>query len=395
MRQVMMLLGCAVLLTCRDEQAGPKVKAPRPVGVQALQQLPAMQQPSGATWAQGAVVYHGSNISPERPRPGQPVTVTHYFSATREVPRGMMFFSHLVDANSLEMVANLDHEIQQGAAPLGTWPVNAIIEDVSTFQMPEGTGDLRVMIGFWNQQGRLNADVVALTDGTGRIKGPVIAGTQAPLPEYRVGRVSQPLVIDGRLSDPAWAKAPEATLVTSFDGQKTRVHTTFRMLYDDEYLYVGWQMEDSDVWGTLRKKDDPIYNEECVEVFIDADGDGKTYNELQVSPHNVNFDASFVARRSDLPTAMSWESGMLTAVQVQGTLDDDKTDTGWSAEMKIPLKNLTAVPRLPPQPGDVWRFNAYRLEHFVHGRDIEGQAFSPLGVGDFHHLPRFGRLVFQ
>ena len=26
-------------------------------------------------------------------------------------------------------------------------------------------------------------------------------------------------------------------------------------------------------------------------MFLDANADGRTYNELQVSPHNVNFDA--------------------------------------------------------------------------------------------------------
>jgi hypothetical protein len=30
------------------------------------------------------------------------------------------------------------------------------------------------------------------------------------------------------------------------------------------------------VWGALRNKDDPIYNEDVAEVFFDADGDGAT-----------------------------------------------------------------------------------------------------------------------
>ncbi|MBL9039741.1 MAG: hypothetical protein JNG84_14585, partial [Archangium sp.] len=53
-----------------------------------------------------------------------------------------------------------------------------------------------------------------------------------------------------------------------------------------------------------------------------------------------------------------------------------------------------SVPKLPPTPGTKWRFNAYRLEHFTHGTQIEGQSFSPLFVGDFHALHRFGWLVF-
>jgi hypothetical protein len=86
---------------------------------------------------------------------------------------------------------------------------------------------------------------------------------------------------------------------------------------------------------------------------------------------------------------------MKTAVKVRGTLDDaSDRDQGWTVEMQIPFARLAEVPHVPPQKGDRWRFNLYRLEH--HGRrTVEGQAFSPLFVGDFHALPRFGWLSFQ
>ena len=101
-------------------------------------------------------------------------------------------------------------------------------------------------------------------------------------------------------------------------------------------------------------------------------------------------------RRSDLATAMAWESGMKSAVQVKGTLDDaSDTDERWTTELQIPIANLNHVPHLPPTKGEVWRFNAYRLEHLVRLKQIEGQSFSPVLVGDFHNLPRFGRLVFE
>ena len=63
--------------------------------------------------------------------------------------------------------------------------------------------------------------------------------------------------------------------------------------------------------------------------------------------------------------------------------------------MKIPIARLWEVPRTPPQKGDVWRFNLYRLEHLKRRENIEGQSFSPLFVGDFHATPRFGKLIFE
>ena len=92
------------------------------------------------------------------------------------------------------------------------------------------------------------------------------------------------------------------------------------MAWDDEALYVAFECEDPDVWGTFRKRDEPLYTQEAVEIFLDADADGRTYDEIEVSPHNVVFDAYFPARRQGMD--LSWDSGLQSAVKVPGTLDD-------------------------------------------------------------------------
>ncbi len=394
------------LAGCRDEQAGPKPKAPRgpaPAPVQGgqvrvLDAPPAsFTHSSGATWSGGAVTYLGSIVEPARPKAGDQVQLRHYFRADGAVNGQWRFFMHVMDETTRQQVGNLDHELQNGAAPLGSWPRGKIIEDVHGFQMPAIQGSLRLFLGFWSDSGRLPIDTAALSDGDGRVLGPKLeAPGQVALPEYAMVRAAKAPVIDGKLDDAVWQTAKEQPLTRSYDGGPISRKTTFRMVYDDAFLYVAFRAEDPDVWGSLRNKDDSIYNEDVVEVFLDADADGKTYNELQVSPHNVNFDASFVARRSDLPAAMKWESGMKSAVFVKGTLDDDSdTDEYWTAEMQIPIANLTSVPHVPPVKGDRWRFNAYRLEHIARRTNIEGQSFSPLFVGDFHALPRFGWLVFE
>ena len=232
-----------------------------------------------------------------------------------------------------------------------------------------------------------------MQDGQNRMLGPALAVQSEALPEYHVTRAPKPPVIDGVLTDQVWAKARAVELVNSLDGRRTTVRTVARLLYDDEHLYVSFDCEDPDVWGTLMKRDDPIYNEEVVEIFIDANGDGRTYNEIEVSPNNTVFDAYFPARRQGMDTG--WDSGVKSAVRVRGTLNDPSDrDEGWTVEMAIPIRRLAEVPHLPPRPGDRWRFNLYRLEHIERKR-VEGQAFSPLYLGDFHHLPRFGWLVFD
>ena len=346
---------------------------------------------SAATWAGGAVRYFGTRVDPPRPQPGQQMTLTHYFEALQTPPRGWSFFVHIVDPNTGAMRVNADHEIQGGALPLERWPVGRIVPDEHTVIVPPGAA--RLVLGFWKGESRLEVDQPDAHDGQMRALGPVLSAAEDPLPEYHARRAAHPPTIDGDLGDPVWQSAEAVQLRGSFDGREPTFRTTARLLYDDRFLYVAFDVEDPDVWGTLKSRDDPLYTQEVVEIFLDADGDGRTYNEIEVSPNNVVFDAYFPARRQGMD--LSFDSKATTAVKVRGTLNDPSDrDEGWTVEMRIPYAPLAQVPHAPPQPGDRWRFNLYRLEHVGRSR-VEGQAFSPLYVGDFHNLARFAWLVFE
>jgi Carbohydrate family 9 binding domain-like len=388
MRKASGLLLALCLCSCRDEQAGPRARAP--ASLSASGQLAPLTFTSGASFGGGALRYLGARVVPLPSEPGAPLRVTHVFVPQRALPAGYKLFVHLVDLHTGQMVANADHPL---AAPLESWPLGKAFEDTQDIVLPPGVGSARLLLGFWQGDERLSVDQPSAQDGQNRMVGPVLENLAAALPEYHVVRARPAPVIDGVLDDAAWKRATPVTLVNSLDGSPGRVRTTARLLWDDKYLYVSFDCEDPDVWGTFTKRDEPLYTQEVVEIFIDADGDGRTYNEIEVSAANVLFDAYFPERRQGMD--LSWDSEALTAVTVQGTLNDasDK-DEGWRVEMRIPIEKLAAVPHVPPRPGDRWRFNLYRLEH--HGRrDIEGQAFSPPRVGDFHALNRFAWLVFE
>jgi len=449
----------AALSGCRDEQAGPKGPAEPPMGPTSPMPPSApppqpppstsstsQQQPpphaargailddvpkdltfkSGATFGGGTVQYLGSKLEPAQPVAGQPLKMSHYFRALKKQPVGWGFFLHMVDPGTGQMLANLDHEIQGGAMPLGSWPEGKVVEDVHGILIPAGfQGSLRLLMGFWQVEQRLPVDDPKAQDGANRMIGPTFAvgpgagaavapppmtpqvGPPPPappasasggpppaenVPAYTVKKTRKAPQIDGDLSDPAWADAAPVELMGSLDGRKPSYRTTARLLYDDQNLYVSFDCEDANIQGTLFKRDDPIYTQEAVEIFIDADGDGRTYNELEVSPNNTLFDAYFPERRTGMDLA--WDSGTKSGVRFKGTINNPSDrDQGWTVEMAIPLAKLAKVPHVPPKKGDSWRFNLYRLD-VDQGRQ-EGMAFSPLFVGDFHHLPRFGRLNFD
>lgn len=379
------------LTACRDEQAGPRKRpSPAPAATQRGEPPADLTFRSGATLGGGALRYHGARVQ----RRNADAEVTHFFEALEAPPAGYGFFAHVIDAESGQMVSNADHPFQGGAMPLERWPVGAIVSDTHVVSnLPEGR-PLRLVLGFWRGEQRLPVDAGSAHDGAHRLLGPMLGGTAASeFPQYFVKRTNQPPEIDGDLGDAAWRNAVETVLVNSFNGGPTAVRTTARLVHDGANLYVAFDCEDRDIHSTFANRDDPLYTQEVVELFIDADGDGRTYDELQVSPRNVLFDAYFPARRTAMDT--SWNPALVTAVRVRGTVNvEGDDDHGWSVEMKIPLDQLHSVPKLPVSSGDRWRFNLYRLE--IRGvRQPEGHAFSPLFVGDFHHLPRFGVLVFE
>ncbi|HZH04495.1 MAG TPA: carbohydrate-binding family 9-like protein, partial [Myxococcaceae bacterium] len=194
----------------------------------------------------------------------------------------------------------------------------------------------------------------------------------SPPPEYAVAFTPSPPVIDGDLTDKAWGLAQAVVLRNSLSGAPVRETTQLRLLHDGRFLYAAFDCQDADVWGTLLQRDEPLYTQEVVELFVDADGDGKTYQEIEVSPRNTVFDASFPARRQGMD--LSYDSGVSSAVQVKGTLNlPEDLDRGWSVELRIPLRSFSPAP--PPVAGKEqrWRFNAYRLEH-AKRTQVEGQA---------------------
>src|SRR5439155_26559179 len=105
-----------------------------------------------------------------------------------------------------------------------------------------------------------------------------------------------PIKIDGVLDEKDWARAPAAMLVNTMTGAPPRYATEARVLWDEKALYVGFKCDDDDVWAKPgRKNDGAIYEDEVVEVFDDSAGAGKDYDELEVSPANVQFDAQFAS----------------------------------------------------------------------------------------------------
>ena len=184
---------------------------------------------------------------------------------------------------------------------------------------------------------------------------------------YRCQYTATPPVINGVLDDPVWQQAEVVQLVRNQDGATPRFETIARLLWDEAFLYVGFACQDTRIYATLTARDAPLWEEEVVEIFVDDKGDGVSYVEIEVNPLNTLLDL-FVLNRPPQPfrPLFDWDSvGMRHAVSVDGDpRDPHSADRGWQVEMAIPWADFATAPHQPPQVGDVWRINLYRIDRF-------------------------------
>ena len=103
--------------------------------------------------------------------------------------------------------------------------------------------------------------------------------------EYIIKRAVESIEIDGALDEKEWEHASlTQPFVFYLTGELPRYQTQAQMLWDDYYLYIAVRMTDRDVWGVMVNHDDHLWKEEVTEIFIDPDGDGLNYIELEVNP---------------------------------------------------------------------------------------------------------------
>jgi hypothetical protein len=215
----------------------------------------------------------------------------------------------------------------------------------------------------------------------------------APVPTYEVLRSATPLMIDGKLDEGAWGKAPAVgEFVNNLDGSSSTYRTEARVLYDDQFLYFGFRCADTNIWATMKKRDEHLWEEEVVEVFLKADLQQRSYIELEVNPLGTMIDIFLLDVRKALRFE-SWNSEKLRwAVSVDGAVDGKDGDKEWTCEIALPMEDIIPAPNIPPKPGDRWRLNLYRVEKLPTRANL---AWSPTRRNDFHMPEMFGEIIFS
>lgn len=186
------------------------------------------------------------------------------------------------------------------------------------------------------------------------------------------------------LSEQTWAALPPVFLARTVDGEDPRLTTQVRTCWTRDSLFIQFVCEDDNVLAAYTQRDDPLYEQDVVEVFIDTVGDGTNYLEFEISPTNVIFDACIENDlKGNIAVHKEWNAdGLRTKVT-----ENVKSELVY--EIEIP----NTVFSTSPDFGVEWRVNFYRIDYEKEGKR-HLFAWSPTGRPQFHTPNRFGKLVF-
>jgi hypothetical protein len=233
------------------------------------------------------------------------------------------------------------------------------------------------------------------------------------LPLYVCHRATKAINIDGKLDEAEWGRVAwthELVNIEGADHEAPKFRTRCKLLWDDASLYIAAELMETDVWANFTERNSPLYRENAFEVFLDPDGDGLDYWELEINALNTVWDLRmpkpFV--RGGHPDLEAHLEGLKTAVHVNGTVNQgDDVDQSWTLEIAIPFsafKGSSKLP-LPPKAGDEFRIQLARVQHefdkssgkYVGDASDNGTyaAWSPTGAVNLHLPEKFGHVRFE
>jgi hypothetical protein len=204
---------------------------------------------------------------------------------------------------------------------------------------------------------------------------PALATHEASAPVATAARLTQPISIDGDVTDAAWAATPVITTFTQTDpveGAPVSQRTEVRILYDDDALYIGAILHDTGEITTRLARRDALGESDAFSVTLDSYHDHQTGYRFAVNPAGVRRDELISTGGNDASWDPVWD------------VATSRTATMWSVEMRIPFSQL----RFSRDAVQTW---GIQIERTIHRNQESAEfAFTPKlergGVQRFGHL---------
>ncbi|MFN8586708.1 MAG: DUF5916 domain-containing protein [Candidatus Eisenbacteria bacterium] len=200
----------------------------------------------------------------------------------------------------------------------------------------------------------------------------------AAVPPVRATRTNEAIVVDGALNEAIWSSAEAVTEFRQKEPDQnapTRQKTEVRLAFDDDALYVGARMYDTQpdsIVARLVRRDGDA-SSDVFFIFLDPFHDKRTGYYFGLTAANTQLDGVFM---ND-----GWDDDSWDGVWNGHVVRDDK---GWTAEMRIPFSQMRFANANPM----VWGVN---FKRFITRSSEEDMIAFPLR-GESGFISRFPEL---
>src|SRR5215472_7526321 len=177
-------------------------------------------------------------------------------------------------------------------------------------------------------------------------------GHKIPVPTAVAVKRNGPIVLDGRLDDSAWKAATPITEFRQIDpneGENASQRTEVRFLFDDDALYVGAKMYDTEgAKGVMTRlvRRDANFDSDYLELVIDSYHDHLSRAFFDLNPSGSKGDQIGIGTSC---CDASWDPVWEGVTHI----DED----GWTAEIRIPYSQL----RFPRAEVQTWGLQVRRF----------------------------------
>jgi len=157
------------------------------------------------------------------------------------------------------------------------------------------------------------------------------------------------LILDGRLTEEAWRRAEPASGFRQQDpntGDPATEPTEVRLVYDEHRIVIGVTCFDSEprrIMGNQMQRDQSLGADDRFMVAIDTYSDGRSGYYFEINPSGAMGDG-LVQPGTGTGSATGIGGGVNRSWDGIWNARVDRNETGWTAEIEIPLHTINFKP---------------------------------------------------
>ena len=191
--------------------------------------------------------------------------------------------------------------------------------------------------GWWKQPGGILLFMACLVGAVHAQQAADSVGLAYGRKVLRAVRTADSIRLDGELSERAWGSAEPArdfVQAEPYEGSPATEATEVRILYNDEFLFIGVYCRDTEpdriLTNSLREDFDP-QDDDSFEIILDTFLDNRNGYLFSTNPHGAKRDAQVTDEGREIN--IDWDTVWDVRTQRNGE--------GWTAEIVIPFKSLS------------------------------------------------------